>query len=98
MKLVKLSNNDKAAAKVVAVITAGRVVSSFDVLGRQAVTVGTYKTAVPSPRGWATIGDKTGREEYRTAQEAAHAFVARVGSTRARDAAISAAKLHGIEL
>lgn len=96
-----MTNNDKAAAKVLAIINAGHVVHGHAASG--SATVGPLHKAVDDGYKFAIFGYGKGRDkptdgEYRTAKEASYAFVAKCGSTRAREAAISAAKKNNIKL
>lgn len=89
-KPVKLSHNDKAAARVTEAIKAGRILTAYAPLTHEDTTVGPYKEAVDAGKRFAVIGVKTGHiTRWATAEEAAWAFVVdRVGSTRAREAAM----------
>ena len=96
-KPIKLTNNDKAALRVVAAITKGLILTAYAPLTAEETTVGPYNEAIDRGIRFATIGWATKRvgaceRRTQTAQEAADIFVGRVGSTRAREAAIEAEK------
>lgn len=90
----KLSHNDKAEARVVECLKAGKVLKAYSPITHEDLTVGPYQEAVDTGKRFAIIGTKTDYiTRWATAEEAAGAFVAgRVGSTRAREAAIQASK------
>ena len=89
----KLSHNDKAANRVIEAVKAGQVLKASDVLRRDELTVGAFSEAVDRGARFAIIGWRTGQTTtFRTLEEAAWTFVAKVGSTRARDAAITGMK------
>lgn len=87
-----MTNNEKAAQRVASAIAKGRVVKAYNVLHRQETSVGPYHEAVDRGYSFAVFGyggPHGGFEEtFRTATQAAREFVRRVGSTRAREAAI----------
>lgn len=86
----KLSNNEKAEARVVEALKAGRILTAYTPFTHEDVTVGPYREAVDIGKRFAVIGVRTGNiTRWATSEEAAGAFVSRVGSTRAREAAIS---------
>lgn len=90
-KYGELSKREIAAAMLVEdVINRGIVLKAYDALNHKQTTVGPYQTAVPCDKNFAIIGAYD--REYSTAQEASEMFVARVGSTRAREAALKVKK------
>lgn len=86
----KPSHNDKAVARVVDVLARGKILKAYSPLDHEDVTVGPYHEAVDRGNRFAVIGwrGQSPQRVFRTALEAAHSFVGRVGSTRAREAAI----------
>ena len=94
MRKPKLTNNDKAAARVEAAIEAGHVLVAYAPLKRCNVSVGTYHEAFDKGVRYAVIGYSGAdvHRGYKTALDAAYGFVGYVGSTRAREAAIKALK------
>jgi hypothetical protein len=66
-------------------IKKGNILIAYDALNRKMTSVGPYQTAVPCDKNFAIFGAYD--REYKTAEEAADFFVAKVGSTRAREAA-----------
>lgn len=96
----KLTRHETTVARVAQIIEAGKVLVASNVLAREETSVGPYREAVDRGIRFACIGDKGRAPERRTyrAQDAADAFVERVGTTRANDAAHAAAKKYGITL
>ena len=101
----KLTRDEVAAARVAQLIEARVVLVAHNHLAAEDTTVGPYQEAVDRGYRFAVIGDKGRAEqrlgvgrEFRTSTDAAAAFVGRVGSTRANDAAKAAAKKRGIAL
>lgn len=92
-KTTKLSNDDKAAARVLVLLEKGVIVHGHAAAGT--CTVGPHRKAV-GPAGFALFGygryGKPQDREYATAEQAAYGFVSACGSTRAREAAIAAEK------
>ena len=96
-KSPKLSNHEKARQRVEAALEAGRLLKGYDALAHAKLYVGPYRQAVDNgirfaviAWGWRADGGGRAQYEFKTAAEAAEQFTGRVGSTRAREAAIAA--------
>ena len=102
----KLTNHEKAVARIAQLITASKVLVAYNQRDHEETSVGPYTEAVDRGYRFACIGDKgradgllqRGNREHRSAESAAQVFIERVGSTRAMAAARAAAKRHGITL
>lgn len=90
----KPSRHETTVARVAAVISAGVVLTAHNALQHEDTTVGPYHEAVDRGVRFACIGVRGRAPERRESRavDAAEAFVARVGTGRANDAAKSAAK------
>lgn len=90
----KPSRHEITVARVAAVITAGVVLTAHNALQHEDTTVGPYHEAVDRGIRFACIGVRGRAPERREARavDAAEAFVERVGTGRANDAAKLAAK------
>lgn len=101
----KLTRDEVAAARVAQLVKAGAVLVAHNHLDHEDTSIGQYHEAVDRGYRFAVIGDKGRAEqrfgvvrEFKTLECAAAAFVGRVGSTRANDAARAAAKKRGLTL
>ncbi len=84
------TNDEKAAARVEAAIKQDVTLHAWNALDREDTSVGPYHEAVDRGMQYAVFG-KSRRDVFNTADGAAWCFVRRVGSTRAREAALKAA-------
>lgn len=96
----KLSRHETTVARVAQAITAGIVLTAHNAVAHEDATVGPYHEAVDRGIKFACLSTKGRAPERmaRTAEDAADGFVCRVGSTRANDAVMAAAKKSGLTL
>lgn len=96
----KLSRHETTVARVSAVIARSIVLTAHNAILHEDTTVGPYHEAVDRGVRFACIGVRGRAPERRESQAdaAAEAFISRVGSGRANDAAKMAAKRLGLVL
>jgi len=96
----KLSRHETTVARVAAVISRSLVLTAHNAILHEDTTVGPYHEAVDRGVRYACIGTRGRAPERREsrADAAAEAFVDRVGTSRANDAAKTAAKRVGLVL
>lgn len=96
----KLTRHETTVARVAQVIKANIVLTAHNAVAHEKTTVGPYHEAVDRGIRFACLSTKGRAPERmaRSAEDAADGFVARVGGSRANDAAKAAAKNAGLIL